>query len=269
MFISILTYMPDPWKAGLPYERFMGRWSRLIALSFIQWLSPPPALCWLDLGCGTGVLSEAILANASPASVLAVDPSEAFIAYAERRMADSRITFWVGDALHLPADPRTRDIAVSGLVLNFIAEPATALRAIRRTLGPGGTIAAYVWDYGGKMEMLRYFWDSVVALDPRARGMDEGARFPICQPDALAQVCVDAELQHIEVTGLEIEMAFSDFSDYWTPFLGGQGPAPGYLAGQDADRRAALEKRLLAALPISQDGSLRLAARAWAVKATI
>jgi len=260
--------MPDPWEAGPPYERFMGRWSRLIAISFIKWLSPPPALHWLDLGCGTGSLSEAILANASPASVVAIDPSEKFIAFAERRLTDSRINFWVGDALHLPVGPHTSDIAVSGLVLNFIAEPATALRAVSRTLRPGGTIGAYVWDYAGKMEMLRYFWDSVVALDPRARDMDEGVRFHICQPDELAKVFTDAGLQHIEVTGLEIEMAFTDFSEYWMPFLGGQGPAPGYIAGLDTDRRAALEKRLLAALPISQDGSLRLAARAWAIKAT-
>lgn len=259
--------MPDPWVAGQPYENFMGRWSRRIAHAFIQWLSPPPALRWLDIGCGTGALSESILAHASPASVLAVDPSEGFIAFAKRTLADPRITFWIGDALHLPAGAHAMQVAVSGLVLNFIPEPVTALRAMRHAVQPDGMIAFYVWDYGGHMEMLRYFWDSVVALDPHAHALDEGVRFPVCQPDALTQVCAEAGLHHIEVRGLEAAMMFTDFADYWSPFLSGQGPAPGYVAGLGVTGRTALEAHLRATLPIREDGSLSLAARAWAVRA--
>jgi ubiquinone/menaquinone biosynthesis C-methylase UbiE len=255
--------------AGQPYEKFMGRWSRLIAHAFIQWLSPPPALRWLDIGCGTGALSETILERASPASVLAIDPSEEFIAFAKHKLADPRITFWVGDAVRLPTDAPAMDMAVSGLVLNFIPEPVSALRAIRRALQLDGMIALYVWDYGGKMEMLRYFWDSVVALDPDAYAWDEGIRFPICQPDALTQVCTEAGLHPIEVRGLEVSMTFTDFADYWSPFLGGQGPAPGYVAGLGMTGRTALEDHLRATLPFREDGSLSLAARAWAVQATV
>ncbi len=258
---------PDPWQAGEPYELFMGRWSRLIARAFLAWLAPSPALHWLDLGCGTGALSEAILAHASPASVLSVDPSAGFIDFARRRLPDPRIEFHVGDALSLPAGADQRQIAVSGLVLNFIPDPARALRAIREALQPEGQVALYVWDYGGRMEMLRYFWDSVVALDPPAHSLDEGVRFPICQPEALGRVCEQAGLRQIETTGLEAALTFAGFSDYWSPFLGGQGPAPGYVAGLDADRRAALEGHLRSALPIQPDGSLTLAARAWAVRA--
>jgi len=261
--------MPDPWLAGQPYEYFMGRWSRLIARAFIEWLSPSPALRWLDLGCGTGALSQTILTLASPASILAVDPADAFIAFAKHTMTDARITFQVGDALNLPADAHDLQMAVSGLVLNFIPEPVTALRALRQGLQPDGMIALYVWDYGGKMEMLRHFWDSVVTLDPDARTLDEGVRFPICQPDALSEVFVEAGLKHVEVEGLEAIMTFSDFDDYWSPFLGGQGPAPGYVAGLDATGRARLEKHLYAALPIREDGSLNLVARVWAVRATV
>jgi SAM-dependent methyltransferase len=253
--------------AGLPYERFMGRWSRLIARAFIQWLSPPPALRWLDIGCGTGALSETILAHATPVSLLAVDPSHGFIAFAKRKLADPRITFWVGDALHLPADTHAIDMAVSGLVLNFITEPVIALQAMRRALHPDGMLALYVWDYGGKMEMLRYFWDSVVALDPHAHALDEGIRFPICQPDALTQACARAGLHRVDVRGLEITMTFTDFADYWTPFLSGQGPAPGFVAGMRMTDRTALEERLRATLPFREDGSLSLVARAWAVQA--
>ena len=260
---------PDPWVAGQPYERFMGRWSRLIARAFVHWLSPAPALHWLDVGCGTGALSEAVLTHASPASVLAVDPSEGFIAFAKRTLTDSRITFRVGDALNLPPESRPIQVAVSGLVLNFIPDPVAALRAMRRALQPDGVIAFYVWDYGGKMEMLRYFWDAVTALDPHARALDEGVRFPVCQPAPLRQVCEQAGLRHIEVSGLDAVMTFADFADYWSPFLGGQGPAPGYVAGLGVTGRTALEERLRTTLPIREDGSFGLSARAWAVRATV
>jgi hypothetical protein len=62
--------------------------------------------------------------------------------------------------------------------------------------------------------------------------------------------------------------AKSDFADYWSPFLGGQGPAPGYVAGLDVTGRTALEEHLRATLPFREDGSLSLVARAWAVRAT-
>ena len=260
--------MPDPWAAGQPYERFMGRWSRLIASAFLRWLSPSPALHWLDLGCGTGALSETILAHASPASILAVDPSEAFVAFARYKLADARITFRVGDALNLPAAAHSRQMAVCGLALNFIPEPVVALQALRRILQPDGIVALYVWDYAGKMEMLRYFWDSVVALDPRARDLDEGVRFPVCQPDALSQLCTEAGLRDINVAGIEATITFADFADYWSPFQGGQGPAPGYVAGLGITARAALEAQLRLTLPFREDGSLSLVARAWAVRAS-
>lgn len=258
---------PDPWLAGQPYDDFMGRWSRLIAHAFIQWLAPPPALRWLDLGCGTGALSETILAQAAPTAVFAIDPSAAFIAFARRRITDARITFWPGDAHQLPHEAQEMQMAVSGLALNFIPDPVAALRALRQVLQPDGVLALYVWDYGGKMEMLRYFWDSVVALDPSARVLDEGVRFPICRPDGLTQLCAAAGLHHIEVTGLEATMTFTDFDDYWSPFLSGQGPAPGYVAGLGMAERTALEEHLRTTLPIGADGSLNLVARAWAVRA--
>ncbi len=259
--------IPDPWAAGQPYEQFMGRWSRRIARTFMQWLAPPMALRWLDLGCGTGALSQAILDRASPASVLAVDPSDAFIALAKQQLADSRVTFWVGDAFNLPADARATDVAVSGLVLNFIPDPVAALHALRRILKPGGMIALYVWDYGDKMEMLRYFWDSAASLDPRARALDEGVRFPICQPDALRQVCMEAGLHDAEISSVEAATTFTDFDDYWSPFLGGQGPAPGYVAGLETAERVKLAEHLRSVLPFHQDGSLNLIARAWVVRA--
>jgi trans-aconitate methyltransferase len=244
----------------------MGRWSRPIARAFIQWLALPPGLNWLDLGCGTGALSETVLSLAAPASVLGVDPSEGFIAFAKRRLADPRLTFHVGDALRLPPLTRPLHAAVSGLALNFIPDPLAALQALIQVLPPGGMLAVYVWDYSTGMEMLRYFWDSAAALDPQAQALDEGRRFPLCQPEALTDLFTRAGLSGIEVRGLEAATPFASFDDYWQPFLGGQGPAPGYVAQLPAPARVALEAHLRAALPLRPDGSFTLGARAWAVR---
>lgn len=257
----------DTWATGSSYENFMGRWSRLIAKSFLEWLSPRPGLNWLDIGCGTGALSETILTHADPQSILAIDQSAGFIQHAEYHITDTRIKLQVGNALSLPPLSYPMDMAVSGLALNFIPKPVAALQAMRQALKPDGVLAFYVWDYSGKMEMLRYFWDSATALDSHARPLDEGPRFPLCQPDVLVQTCKEAELNDIEVIGIEANTVFRDFDDYWVPFLGGQGPGSSYVGQLDVKDRQALEEHLLAALPVQKDGSIHLVARAWAVKA--
>jgi hypothetical protein len=116
------------------------------------------------------------------------------------------------------------------------------------------------------MELMRYFWDAAVALDPAARELDEGPRFPLCHPEPLAQLFREAGLARVETRPIEVPTLFRDFDDYWKPFLGGQGPAPGYVLSLDAARRDALRERLRSTLPIGQDGGIHLTARAWAVR---
>ena len=141
----------DTWAAGNLYEPYVGRWSRLVAKDFLKWLELPTHLDWLDVGCGTGALTEIILQQMQPLSVKGVDPSAAFIDYAKAHIGDTRATFEVGDAQLLQADSALVDAAVSGLVLNFVPEPALAVRKMARAVRPGGVVAAYVWDYAGKM----------------------------------------------------------------------------------------------------------------------
>jgi SAM-dependent methyltransferase len=258
---------PSIWAVAEAYERFIGRWSEPVGVAFVDWLALPPGLRWLDVGCGTGALSRAIAAAASPALVHGIDSSAAFAERAQALAPDQqRLRFSTGDALDLPVADASFDVAVAGLVLNFLGDHARAVAELRRCVRPGGTIAAYVWDYAGEMQLLRRFWDAAVALDPTAAGLDEGRRFPICEPDALAALFADAGLTGVERRSIVTPLAFRDFDDLWEPFLGAQGPAPAYVAGLPDAARDALRERLRASLPVAADGSIALRARAFAVR---
>jgi hypothetical protein len=135
-----------------------------------------------------------------------------------------------------------------------------------RVTRPGGTVAVYVWDYAGKMELMRYFWDAAVALEPTAYDLDEHPRVPICRPEPLAELFAGAGLRDVETRSIDVPTVFRDFDDYWSPFLGGQGPAPRYVMSLDDARRAALRDRLRSSLPAADDGAIHLIARAWAVR---
>jgi SAM-dependent methyltransferase len=256
----------DLWASGASYESYVGRWSRLVAREFVQWLTIPPHACWLDIGCGTGALSQIILEMASPQVVRGVDTSEGYLAYARQQIQDPRADFLVGDATALPVESATSDAVVSGLVLNFVAQPDQALREMVRAVRKGGTVAAYVWDYAGQMQLIRFFWDAATALDPEACALDEGQRFPLCQPEPLRHLFQTAGLLRVEVRSMTIPTTFHDFDDYWTPFLRRQGPAPFYVRSLSEAQRGALQDYLRAILPFEADGSLHLIARAWAVR---
>jgi len=137
-----------------------------------------------------------------------------------------------------------------------------------RVVHNGGMVALYVWDYAGKMQMMRHFWNAVAALDPAARDLDEGRRFPVCNPDSLRTLFQNTGLFQVEVHPIDISTDFKDFNDYWAPFLGGQGPAPGYAMSLSEEQRARLRQRIYNSLPFALDGSIPLAARAWAVRGT-
>jgi trans-aconitate methyltransferase len=259
----------DPWESGNPYELFMGRWSRPVAYEFLEWLSMTEHLRWIDVGCGTGVLSSSIIEVTAPQEVLAIDASDTFIAFAQQTHKDARIRFHVGDARKLPAKTGYFDVVVSGLALNFIPAPMIALTEMVRTIHAGGVVAGYVWDYAGKMQMLRYFWNAAIAIDPTAKELDEGNRFPLCQPSALEALFQEAGLKNVETRAIDVPTIFRDFDDYWSPFLGGQGPAPGYAMSLSNEQRKALEERLRTVLPVSSDGAIDLIARAWAVRGVV
>ena len=260
-----MNELKDPWNTSDPYEYYMGRWSNLMAPEFLKWLNLPPSLSWLDVGCGTGPLSDAIFKFNAPSHLTLIDPSEGFLAKAKDRL-QNKVEFLVGKASDLPFEDDTFEIIVSGLALNFFTNLESAFFGMKRILKANGTIAAYVWDYSGRIDLIRYFWDAAYSIDPNSRELDEGIRFPICDPKKLKNAFQTAGLSDVQVTNLDIITHFKDFEDYWNPFLGGQGPAPGYLASLSENKREELKNVIYNKLPIDPDGSIKLLGRAIAVK---
>jgi SAM-dependent methyltransferase len=266
--IYMAQTMSDVWGSGVSYEAYVGRWSRIVAREFVNGLAVPAQAHWLDVGCGTGALTETILAVASPSTVLGIDPAQPYVAFARAHVHDPRASFRVSSAMALAAQAASYDAAVSGLVLNFVPRAETALSEMARVTRPGAVVAAYVWDYAEGMSLMRCFWDAAVALDPSKASMDEGRRFLYCRPEPLAQLFKAAGLYDVEVRAITIPTIFRDFDDYWYPFLGGEGPAGAYAISLKEEDRAALRERIRASLPIEPDGSIHLTARAWAARGT-
>ena len=256
----------DRWASGAAYEGYIGRWSRLVAPEFVDWLAQPAGLRWLDVGCGTGILTRTILERGDPAFIVGVDPSQAFVDHAREAVADPRVTFRVGSADATGCDGDSVDAVVAGLVLNFVPDLEAALAEAQRVVQPTGIVAGYVWDYAAGMQLLRRFFDVAIALDPAMRAHDEGVRFPITHEGRLAAAFETAGLVDVDHRPIDVPTVFRDFDDLWTPFLRGTGPAPAYVVSLDEPARTTLRDRLRASLPEEPDGTIRLTARAWAVR---
>lgn len=248
------------------YERFMGRWSRTLAPRLLQFAGVRDGDTVADIGCGTGALTLAVAAAAPSSRVVGIDRAEPFVAFAREHHQQERIRFEVGDAQQLPLPDGAFDRTLSLLILNFIPDPAQALREMIRVTRSGGTIAAAVWDYGEGMQMLRWFWDeAVMGSDPK----DE-RHMPLCRRGELPALWRKHQLQHVADEALTIEMRFASFDDYWSPLLEKQGPAGAHVASLSADDcerlRLKLRRRLLGDAP---DGPILLSARAWAVRGIV
>lgn len=261
-----MQVLDDHWAKGASYDAYMGRWSRALASVFLGWLQPKPGLRWLDVGCGTGALATAIIQTASPEMVIGCDPSAPFIAYANDQGRDSRLSFQAATLENLPHVSNGFGAIVSGLVLNFIPEPVNAVQSMMKRAGSGGLVAAYVWDYAGRMDFLRTFWDAAVTLDPAAEPLDEGRRFPLCQPERLENTFREAGLSRVKADALEIPTLFTTFSDYWDPFLAGTGPAPNYVASLRTSQRKRLAVELKQRIDPTGSGNIEMIACAWAIR---
>jgi SAM-dependent methyltransferase len=247
----------------------MGRWSRRLAPEFVSWLRIPRGAHWLDVGCGTGALSDAVCSHADPASVVGCDPATPFVEFAREHSRDVRQSFVVAGVGDLPRRPGGYASVASLLALNFMPDPEGAVDEMRSVAAPRSMVSACVWDYGDGMLFLRHFWDAAASQDPEASALDEGNRFPLCRRAALTALFRDGGLGDVRCESIEVRAVFASFDDYWRSFLGGTGPAPSYVASLAPDRRAMLARKLEETLRREPDGTITVTARAWAVRGTV
>jgi SAM-dependent methyltransferase len=256
----------DRWTSGAHYDQWMGRWSRLLGQEFLKWLDVSAGLRWIDVCCGSGMVTEAIVERSAPASVVGVDASPDQISFARQHRAYPNVVFEIGDATALPFPDSSFDVAVCGLGLNYTPNPSRVLEEFRRVTRPGGIIAVYVWDYAQGARFLREFWDAAIAIDGEAAGFDQAQRFPMCTQEGLHSLFEQAELEDLALHTLDVVTRFTDFDDYWEPLLTAQGSAPNYLAAHDQQVQTAIRERLRTKLPTTAQGTIELPARAWAVR---
>lgn len=251
------------------YELLMGRWSRRLARRFIEFAEVTDGNRVLDVGMGTGALSLAVLAATRHSEVIGIDPSDQYVKYARSRTSDSRARFEVGDAQALPYLDASFDQTLALLVMNFIPDAPKAAAEMRRVTRPGGIMAAAVWDYGEGMTMLRTFWDAAVTLDAAAEPRHE-RHMPYCRKGELSALWSATSLTGVMETSLVVPLTFDSFTDFWQPFLSGQGPSGSYATSLSPERQQALRERLrLELLSGKPDASFTLQARAWSVRGVV
>ena len=256
---------------GAAYERFLGRWSRLLAGPFAEFAWPAGHGSVLDVGCGTGSLALTLAERGASDCVAGIDIAAPYIAFAQSRPGAAGIGFAVGDACRLPYADGGFAAALAQLALNFVPDATRAVREMMRVVQPGGVVAAAVWDFRGGLVFQRLFWDTAAGLDPGAgAARDRLFSGPLALPDGLPALWHDAGLAAVERSSITIRMEYDDFADYWEPLLGGQGPVGAYVEGLPAERRRLIEERVRAAfLSGAPDGPRSLTATAWAVRGIV
>jgi SAM-dependent methyltransferase len=230
--------------SGDAYDRFMGRYSRLLAPQLADFAGVRAGRRVLDVGSGPGALTAELVSRLGAEAVTAVDPSEPFVAALRERLPG--VSASQASAEELPFGDGEFDVTLAQLVVHFMKDPVAGLREMARVTKPGGAIATCVWDHAGERTPLAVFWTAARELDPDAHdesglnGAHEGH---------LGELMRAAGLAEIEETLLEVPFGPATFDEWWEPFLLGIGPAGAYARGLEPAALAALRDRARALLP--------------------
>lgn len=247
---------------GAAYERYMGKWSQSVAELFLDWLSPPPAWHWLDVGCGNGAFTEIVRERCAPATLHGIDPSEAQLAFARTRPVSRFAQFTAGDAMALPFPNDRFDAAVMPLVISFLPRPAAGVAEMARVVRPGGLVAAYIWDMAGggfPYDLLHNELRALGVAVPAPPSPDAARR------NALGALWTEAGLAGVETREIEVQRTFDHFEDYWKTIFG--APSVGStLSGMGSEELARVKGRLREKRPARHDGRLIFNAKANAVR---
>ena len=266
---SLVEREAKMFSASAGYENFMGRWSRRLSPAYVAFAGVKNGDRILDVGTGTGALAAALEAATTSSEVTGIDPSEGFIGSARKNAKSERMRFEVGDAQALQFKDASFDQTMALLVMNFVPDHEKAIREMRRVTRPQGVVSACVWDYNAGMQMLRFFWDEVVALDPAMASKDE-RNMKLSREGQLGELWKKAGLVNVQERPLVIEQSFASFDDYWSAFKRGAGPGGAYVVSLTEERRQQLEARMRKRLLGDRaDGPFVLKAQAWCVRGEV
>jgi len=250
---------------GASYERMMGRWSRIVGTSFLDWLAPGPGLHWIDVGCGTGAFTELIAERCDPAGILGLDPAESQLEFARTRPSASLAVFRQADAMDLPVTERKFDVAIMALVIFFVPDPAKGVAELARVLKPGGTAAAYAWDV-----MSGGLPTEPILAELRAMGHAHPMppRPEASRMDMLRQLWSSAGFENVEVKEIAVTREFADYDDYWAISTLSAALKSAVAAMQPTDRND-LKRRVQTRLGAEPTGKYSYTARANAIKGSL
>jgi SAM-dependent methyltransferase len=230
---------------GQAYDRAMGRLSRIAGERFLEWLSMPANLRWLDVGCGTGSFTELILERSVPGAISAIDPSEDQIVFAKSKLSANQIDYCKGDAMSLPYNQDEFDVAVMALVIQYIPDPGKAMSEITRVVQKGGTVAAYVWPGRAEGHPYRVLTDAIRSIGATDTDADRRPGNRMRTTEALVDLFASSGLEGIESHLIDIPLEFDDFNDFWSSL---SPETYRHLRPSDVDRlKAALRESLSAA----------------------
>jgi SAM-dependent methyltransferase len=243
------------------YDRYVGRYSPKLARELIAIAGLHPGQAALDVGCGPGALTTALVDVLGEQNVSAVDPSPAFVEACHRRLPGVRVETARAEAL--PFDNAEFDATLAQLVVNFMTDALGGASEMRRVTKPGGVVAAAVWDYGEGMTLIRTFWDSAAAVVP-GRGASDEQQMRYATPTELRDLWDAVGLIDVNVTSASVSADYANFDDLWAPLEAGVGPAGAFTVSVDADTRSTLKRELARRLRVG-DEPFELSARAWVV----
>ncbi len=255
----------EHWDNTQGYEMYVGRWSNLISLDFVDWLNSQSNLKWLEIGCGTGALTKAIVKKCSPSYLLAIDKSENYLKKAKENVNLNNVHFLNADLNSYALNEEFGHIT-SGLVLNFVPQIKELLRHLMNNLKSGGQMSSFVWDYGGHYQPMRHFWDAAREVTSEGKKFDAGIKFEICAKEKLIQLFEDLDLTDVQFTNIERIATFQNFDDYWLPIASAQGSVTEFISTLTGTEKGNLKENIRRRLPIAFNGEIKLVINALAIK---
>src|SRR6516225_6432088 len=250
---------------GAGYERNMGDWSQRAGSIFLDWLAAPLGLKWIDVGCGNGAFTELLVERCAPTLVNGIDPSEAQLDFARKRLAARQAKFDLGDAMALPFPADEFDVATMALVIPFVPEPIKAVAEMTRVVRPGGMVATYIWDMLGG----GYPWEPI-RIEMSAMGLTvlSPPSLEASRIEVLRDLWARADLDAVEAREITVQRTFADFDDFWTIGVSSPSARP-TIAAMTSNEIELLKARVRARLPGNAKGRITYSARANAVKGRV